>query len=149
MQNHYFGGSNPPVASNSFLLSALLVLNTACGPEPTASPVSHVEWRQVADPVERPLAVFVDTPGGPVERVARDLDATTFLNDRFQPLLVPSFGAQPAGTVAFYTADGCPFGAPFTPADGPALVAAANRVIVLPAASGRRAPRAAPRACVP
>lgn len=148
MQNHYFGGSNPPVASNSFLAGAVAVLMAACASAPSSA-VSYVEWRRVDEPVDRPLAVFVDVDGGPAERAARDLDATTFLNDRFQPLRVAAFGAQPSGTLAFYTADGCPFGPPFTPADGAAIIAAANAVIVQPAASGRHAAGAAPRACTP
>lgn len=148
MQNHYFGGSNPPVASNSLLLGAALALTASCAPA-IPDDVSYVQWRGADAPVDRPLAVFVDGVGGPAERASRDLDATTFLNDRFHPLRVPAFGAQPVGTLAFYTADGCPFGPAFTPADGASIIAAANAVIVQPAASGRHAARAAPRACSP
>ena len=149
MQNHYFGGSNPPVAS---ILSLLVVgSGSPCGCKPPAQEPasSFVEWRSVQAPVARPIAVFVGPVDGPMDRVARDWDVTTFLNDRFHPLLVTAFGEQPPGSAAFYTADGCLLYGPFTPATGSAWIVAANQVIVLPAASGRSADHAAPRACAP
>lgn len=147
MQNHYFGGSNPPVASNIFLGMSALVLG--CSPAPGAPPESHVEWRSPAAPVDQPLAVFVGLPGGAVDLFSRDPDVTTFLNDRFAPLLVPAFGGQPPETTAIYTADGCLLVAPFAPTTPEAWIAEANRAVVMPAASGRRAPSAAARDCGP
>lgn len=147
MQNHYFGGSNPPVASNILLGISALVLG--CSPAPGALPESHVEWRHPGDPVERPLAVFVGVPGGPADRVARDVEVTTFLNDRFAPLLVPAFGSQPPETAAIYTADGCALIEPFVPASPQAWIVQANRAVVMPAATGRRASTAAVRDCSP
>ncbi len=147
MQNHYFGGSNPPVASNILLgISALVI---GCSPAPSGLPESHVEWRSPVDPVDRPLAVFVGEPGGPADRIARDSDVTTFLNDRFAPLLVPAFGAQPRETTAIYTADGCVLVAPFLPTTPEAWIAQANRAVVMPTATGRSAPAPAPRDCGP
>lgn len=147
MQNHYFGGSNPPVASNIFFGIGALVLG--CSPTPSPLPESHVEWRSPEAPVDRPLAVFVGEPGGPADRVARDSDVTTFLNDRFVPLLLPAFGSQPPETAAIYTADGCVLVAPFVPASPGSWIAEANRAVVMPAASGRAAPAARARDCAP
>jgi len=105
-----------------------------------------VQWHADADAVNAPVAIFVDVPGGPVDRLTADADVTTFLNDRFHPLFHPSDPAQPAGTVQFYTADGCAFGPAGTPSSVQALIDAANAVIVRPEASGRRAARFS-RAC--
>ncbi len=155
MQNHYFGGSNPPVASNIFLVGPLfgplfgllLGLPAGCAPAVPEPSASYVEWRAANAPVDRPLAVFVDRAGGPMDGVARDWDVTTFLNDRFHALLVPEFGVQPLGSAAFYSADGCLLYGPFVPSSGSSCIVAANQVIVIPAASGRTASRATSQAC--
>ncbi len=155
MQNHYFGGSNPPVASKHPLRKAFQVygltamLLAGCSGGTPAVPVSHVEWRTVDQPTDRPLAVFVDAPGGPMDLFARDPDVTTFLNDKFDPLLVESFGLQPTGTVAIYTAEGCPLVPPFVPQMPSDWINAANRAILRPEAQGRHAASAAPGACKP
>jgi len=127
----------------------LLGLPAGCAPAVPEASASYVEWRAADVAVDRPLAVFVDGIGGPMDSVARDWDVTTFLNDRFHALRVPEFGAQPMGTAAFYSADGCLLYGPFVPSTGSAWIVAANQVIVLPAASGRSADHAAPRACAP
>lgn len=119
---------------------------------PTVSHVptqSYVEWVSQDAPVARPLAVFVDPEGGALEQIARDPDVTTFLNDRFAPLLLPSFGDQPTGTAAIYTADGCVLVAPFRPTSPEAWIGEANRAVLMPDAVGRSAPRAARRDCTP
>lgn len=119
---------------------------------PPGSPVatqSYVEWASQDAPVARPLAVFVDREGGALEQIARDPDVTTFLNDRFAPLLLPRFGDQPTGTAAIYTADGCVLVAPFRPASPEAWIAEANRAVLMPGAAGRSAARATPRECAP
>lgn len=125
---------------------ALLIL-AACQP---AVPLnSYVEWASQDAPVSRPLAVFVDREGSALDQIARDPDVTTFLNDRFAPLLLPAFGDQPTGTAAIYTADGCVLVAPFRPESPEAWISAANRAVLLPGAAGRTAPRATPRDCTP
>lgn len=128
-------------------LQLLCALILGCSDPPSPPPASTspstarwVQWRAAADPVNAPVAVFVDAPGGPVDRLAADADVTTFLNDRFHPLFRVVDPAQAAGTVQFYTADGCAFGPPIAPLSAQALIDAANAVIVRPEAGGRRAP---------
>ncbi|MSP54952.1 MAG: hypothetical protein EXR69_05010 [Myxococcales bacterium] len=108
---------------------------------------SHVEWRRVEQLTDRPLAVFVDQPGGRLDLLARDPDVTTFLNDRFHPLLLPQFGAQPHGTVGVYTADGCELVEAFSPSTPGEFIAQANIAIQMPGASGRTAVSAQVREC--
>ncbi len=147
MQNHYFGGSNPPVASNYHLGMLVFALAACSAAPPPAPPPSFVEWHQPDDPVARPLAVFVGPPGSTLDLLARDVDVTTFLNDRFHPLLLPAFGSQPSGTAAIYSADGCVLIEPFVPASPEIWIQAANRAVVLPGAKGRSATSAAARGC--
>ncbi len=146
MQNHYFGGSNPPVASN-LALGMVLVLAACRSSDAPTTLQSFIEWRSAAAPVERPLAVFVDQVGGPLDLLARDPDMTTFLNDKFTPLLVPGFGDQRGGTAALYSADGCLLAPPFVPESPQAWIGVANQVIGMPEASGRTAPFASARDC--
>ncbi len=130
----------------------LLVL-VACGDPPDPAPATRststarwVEWRGDGDPVDRPVAVFVDTPGGAVDTLAGNSDVTTFLNDRFHPLFHTHDAAQATGTVQFLTATGCAFGPPFQPESASDLIDAANAVVVRPEAIGEHSPRFT-RAC--
>jgi hypothetical protein len=123
------------------------LLLAACGdpPDPPAATESRssarfVLWRSDADPVDRPVAVFVDAPGGRADRLAANSDVTTFLNDRFHPLFHETDEQQPSGTVQFLTSDGCAFAPAFAPRDSAALIAAANGVVLRPEAVGRHAP---------
>lgn len=54
-----------------------------CGPARGAT-APHVCWAG-PDATGRPIALLVDEPGGPVDRLVADADVTTFLNDRFEP----------------------------------------------------------------
>ena len=129
-------------------LHPFLAFLLACSDPPDPPPATDspstakwVEWRPEAVPVARPLAVFVDAPGGPADSVAADPAVTTFLNDRFHPVFRLSDPAQATGTVQFLTADGCAFGEPFAPAGPSAFVQAANIVMLRAESSGRRAPQ--------
>lgn len=79
--------------------------------------------------------------------LARDPDVTTFLNDRFHPLLVSQFGAQPRGTVAIYSADGCLMIEAFVPGAPSGFITRANVAIQMPAAAGRTGLSAQVRDC--
>lgn len=96
-------------------------------------------WKDDGAPVSAPIASFVDSPGGPVDRLAADPDVTTFLNDRFHPIFHTVDPAQPPGTVEFLTADGCSFGPPLVPASPGELIEAANAVMLRTEATGRTA----------
>jgi hypothetical protein len=127
------------------LLSVLLV---ACSdpPDPppaapTLSTAKWVEWRADDAPVERPVVVFVDEPGGSVDRIAANADVTTFLNDRFHPRFHTTDAEQPVGTVQFLSADGCALTLPLTPTGPADFIAAANAVVVRDEAVKRTAPR--------
>jgi hypothetical protein len=91
--------------------------------------------------VGAPIAVFVDVRGGPADRIAANLDVTTFLNDRFHPVLVPAYEDQPVGTIAFYDAAGCRIAGPFAPASPKELIDRANEVVVRVAGRSFSAPR--------
>lgn len=129
-------------------LHLFLACLVACSDPPDPPPATDgpstakwVEWRSDAAPVARPIAIFVDAPGGSADSVAADAAVTTFLNDRFHPLFRLSDPAQAAGTVQFLTADGCAFGAPFTPGGPSAFIEAANIVMLRAESTGRRAPQ--------
>ena len=86
-------------------------LPTVSAELPAVSEAVRVHWFSLEATVHRPIALFVDTPGGPMDRVASDADVTTFLNDRFHPILVtpeqaPDL-ARPNGAVWFINAEGC------------------------------------------
>ena len=100
---------------------------------PRWSVAPYVAWTGPSAPVRLPLAVFIDSPGGPLDAIAANLDVTTFLNDRFHPwFLTP--GAAPGLTEATPAAlildeTGCVLVAPFLP-DGPdAWIEAANQAL--------------------
>ena len=94
----------------------------------------YVEWRHDEDPVDRPVALFVDSPGGPVDRIAADPDVTTFLNDRFHPVFRAHSDGLPEGSVSFYTPEGCPLTSAARPTSPAAWIELANSVIVRPEA---------------
>ena len=98
----------------------------------------HVEWAREGTPVSRPVALFVDRPGGPLDTLASNSDVATFLNDRFHPL----FRVAPEGeapSLNFYSADGCLLAGPLRPTDPAAFIADANKVVQMPDASGHSA----------
>lgn len=129
------------------LLPVLAVL-AACDPPPpppvpsaAASNAAYVRWRSPDEPVRRPVALFVDHPGGIADRVAADFDVTTFLNDRFHPVILPPEPGGPSGTVQFLTVAGCPLTAPFAPSSPTQWIEVANRVVKRPEAAAGWAPR--------
>lgn len=93
------------------------------------SAAPHVRWAGPADPVRRPLAVLVDHPGGPLDRIAADPDVTTFLNDRFHPWFLPpevAGGAPDAPATWWLDERGCLLYGPTRPATPEAWIADAN-----------------------
>ncbi|MSQ03371.1 MAG: hypothetical protein EXR71_16005 [Myxococcales bacterium] len=105
----------------------------------TRSAAIWVEWRAADQPVERPVALVVDVPGGTLDRLVADPEVTTFFNDRFHAILVESDAEQQPGTLGFYTADGCAIGPVLTPHSPDEIIAAANRAVIVPEARGRHA----------
>lgn len=101
---------------------------------PRWSEAPWVAWTGPSTPVSRPLAVFVDLPGGPMDRIASDPDVATFLNDRFHPwFLLPEVAIglpSPSPLALILDAGGCVRQAPFRPADAQAWIAAANAVLL-------------------
>lgn len=101
---------------------------------PRWSQAPYVSWTGPGQPVTRPLVVFVDRPGGPLDRVAEDVDVATFLNDRFHPwFLVPEaapglVAAPPAALIL--DARGCVRAAPFLPETPADWIARANEVLL-------------------
>lgn len=93
-----------------------------------------MEWVPEGIPTSRPIALVVDVPGGPLDRVVADPDVTTFLNDQFHPVFRTEVEGQPPGTVRFLTPLGCPLGPPERPASPAAFITLANAVIVRPEA---------------
>ena len=117
----------------------LLACTDPPDPPPTAPPddglpryatAPHVLWAGLT-PTDRVLAVFVDTPGGPMDQLAHDADVATFLNDRFSPVfLTPEVAPQLPAGVLFIDPDGClrlDPGQPATPKD---FIADANKVML-------------------
>jgi hypothetical protein len=100
----------------------------------SGSTAPWVEWRGAAVPVHGPVAIFVDKPGGPLDRIAADPDVTTFLNDRFHPIFLTESVHQGAGTVRFYDGCGCPLTSAEAPSDPATFIGIANTVIVRPEA---------------
>jgi hypothetical protein len=85
-----------------------------------------VSWSGVTDPGNRPLAVFVDDPGGPLDRIAADADVTTFLNDRFTPIFLIPERAPLARGVSFLDREGCVLLGPIAPPSPAAFIEIAN-----------------------
>lgn len=112
-----------------------LLLFVACSDPPDPPPVSaseltlasHVEWREGPSTAERPIVVVIDQRGGPVDRLVAHPDVTTFLNDRFHPVLQPG----PDATLAFYTATGCALTGPLSLTEPAEFIAIANSLLLL------------------
>ncbi len=98
----------------------------------------HVEWAREDAPVSRPVALFVDTPGGPLDTIASNSDVATFLNDRFHPVFRRA-AAGAAPTLHFYSADGCLLAGPLAPTSPESFIALANEVVQKPDAVGHSA----------
>ncbi len=129
------------------LLSLAVAVGCSDPPDPPSvrttalSTAPWVEWKSDADLVRKPIALVVDDPGGPLDRVVADPDVTTFLNDRFHPLFRSAYAGHPAGTVLFLTPRGCPMGEPVRPRDPADFIRLANDVIIRPdAREGPAAP---------
>ena len=130
------------------LLAAVSGFAIACNDPPTPPPTDgpddlprwskapHVHWAGLDEAGTRPLAVFVDDPGGPLDRIAADLDVTTFLNDRFTPIFLVPERSPLARGVSFLDRDGCLLLGPVAPASPGEFVALANDLQVKLAAGG-------------
>jgi hypothetical protein len=97
---------------------------------PRYATAPHVHWAGLA-PTGRILAVLVEDPGGPLDRIAHDADVATFLNDRFSPIFLPPHLVPdlPRGLL-FVDPDGCLRLDPLTPESPAELIDAANRVML-------------------
>jgi hypothetical protein len=107
-----------------------------------------VHWRADDAPVDRPVAIFVDAPGGVADRLAADADVTTFLNDKFHAVFHVRDPDQPSGTVQFFAPSGCALTTPELPATPKDLIDRMNALIVQPEAHAGRSPRLS-RICAP
>lgn len=122
-------------------------LVVACTDPPQPTPVVHtsastakwVLWADESAPVIRPIALFVDAPGGAFDRLADHPDVATFLNDRFHPVFREPTTPETKRAVSFYSADGCLLAGPAQPGDAAAFITLANQVAQLPEAKGRSA----------
>ena len=160
LQNHPRAAQ--PASAGIFFALALALLGPLAGackdpppPPPERAPedlprwskAPYVLWSGPQSPVSRPLAVFVDDPGGPLDRIIADVDVTTFLNDRFHPwFLTPEVapGLVPSPPQALILdAAGCLRVAPFLPESPSAWIAVANRALI-ELAEGRAATGALP-----
>jgi hypothetical protein len=125
-----------------FFLTAAALSTSACHDPPTPPPshppadlprwskAPHVRWAGLGAAAPPPLAVFVDDPGGLVDRIAADDDVATFLNDRFTPVfLVPASSPLERG-VSFLDGDGCLLLGPTTPGSPPEFIELANDLLV-------------------
>ncbi len=120
-----------------FFLAAI-AWQTGCHDPPTPPPshapddlprwskAPHVRWAGLSAAGPPPLAVFVDDPGGPLDRIAANDDVATFLNDRFTPVfLVPASSPLPRG-VSFLDGDGCLLLGPTAPGSPGEFIEIAN-----------------------
>ncbi|MCB9777406.1 MAG: hypothetical protein H6742_02445 [Alphaproteobacteria bacterium] len=103
------------------MLLALAALVAACSdpPDPPPAPAPgglprwstapHIAWAGPDTPVDRPIALIVDQPGGRLDRAMAHADVTTFLNDRFTPVfLTPDHApGMYAGSLQVVTPGGC------------------------------------------
>ena len=111
---------------------------------PRFSTAAYVRWAGPGDPVSRPLAVFVDVPGGDLDQLVADPDVTTFLNDRFHAwFLTPEAaeGLPTAPAAWFVDGEGCLLGGPERPAGPASWIAAANTAVAAPPEDRHPAPR--------
>ncbi|MFT5683143.1 MAG: hypothetical protein ACI8RZ_004070 [Myxococcota bacterium] len=103
-------------------------------PPPTDLPryatAPHVQWAGLA-PTERILVVFVDEPGGPLDRIAANADVATFLNDRFSPVfLPPQIAPDLPRSILFVDPDGCLRLDPLHPESPQDFIDAGNKVML-------------------
>ena len=97
---------------------------------PRYATAPHVQWTGLA-PTERILAVFVDAPGGPLDRIAHDPDVATFLNDRFSPIfLTPELAPDLPPAIWFIDRSGCLRHPPLRPVSPGEFIAAGNAVML-------------------
>jgi len=87
--------------------------------------------------VSRPVALFIDSPGGPLDTIAGNNDVTTFLNDRFHSIFRVASDEPPS--LRFYSADGCLLAGPLLPSSPGDFIALANEVVQKPDAAGHSA----------
>ena len=98
---------------------------------PSWSTAPWVVWAAVDTRGPGPLAVFVGPPGGAMDQIAADADVTTFLNDRFVPLFVPSDLAPDLPEGAFFlNAEGCVLDGPWTPQSAADWISHGNAVLL-------------------
>jgi hypothetical protein len=93
---------------------------------PRWSRAPHVRWAGLAASAPPPLAVFVDDPGGPLDRIAANDDVATFLNDRFTPVFLVPESAPLARGVTFLDGQGCLLLGPVAPESAASFIALAN-----------------------
>ena len=123
-------------------LIVLSCVMAACSdpPDPPATPAPadlpryatapHVQWAGLSR-TTAPLAVFVDQPGGPLDRLAHDADVATFLNDRFTPLfLTPAVAPDLPEAILFVDERGCLLLDPVRPQTPADFIEAANTVML-------------------
>ncbi len=105
-----------------------------------------MQWAGLDAPTGRPLVVFVDEGGGPLDQLAADADVTTFLNDRFTPIfLLPSVAPElPSPSVQVLDGRGCWLLPPTQPDSADAFIALANGVMTDLAAGRPATARPAP-----
>ena len=88
-------------------------------------------WEGLAQTAQasRPIALFIEEPGGPLDQAAHDADVATFLNDRFHAVfLTPAYSGQARG-MWFVSPQGCLLLGPVLPVDATAWSQAANAAV--------------------
>lgn len=100
-------------------------------PSSSGSTAVWVEWRDPQAPVRGPVVRVADRPGGPLDGLVADPDVTTFFNDRFHPIFVPTDDPRAAG-ITFLDGCGCVLLGPIHPERPPELLSLANWVVTQP-----------------
>ena len=87
-------------------------------------------------PTGRIVALIVDRPGGPLDKLIADPDVSTFLNDRFDAHFVhPEEIGVPGSRTVLLTPEGCPRSEAIAAATPAAWIASVNAALETPPGS--------------
>lgn len=98
----------------------------------SASTAPWLVWASASSPVQGPVVIVRDHPGGALDRLVADPDVTTFFNDRFHPVFVALRHEEGTPGLEFRDGCGCSLVPPFVPKSPAEIVQVANTVIVRP-----------------
>ncbi|MEL6341875.1 MAG: hypothetical protein AAFV53_02005 [Myxococcota bacterium] len=134
----------------AFFLCCGLNLLSSCSDPPSPAPTPgpddlprwstapYVRWKGPATSNGRVVALFVEEPDGPLDRIAADADVTSFLNDRFHAIFLTPARAGLSRGVWFISPHGCLLSGPTQPKDAETWIDIGNAVMLSSGQGGQK-----------